>query len=675
MKQQCDICNRTIEPHLVEQKKGLCFSCLTEGVSLSGAVPTFNIKNKPVRAPCAICDFESSGPNLFPSPWGFICNNCRSLCETQTGVTWDDLKIVAQKEWLVKAGTRIMGPYAAQEVEEQIRQNQIVAHDEISKPAGRWRLLRDEDQFRLVINEMRNYLSSGVSRLSEITQSGTLTPTASLSGTTPVSDYIDDEYLSGNRPPPPDSANTRDLLKSYAAKEDVRVMAEIQKHSNKRIWAALGVLIIVGVVTAIKLSQPQEGTVASKTSSFQEAMSLGLRAKKTGDYQKALGYFIEARNIKPNDAELLLNLAPLTLIYEHRTTESQRMFAEMLEMEPGSNYQRAGFLGLGLVAIEILDYQGAKENFIKALKIDPDHMPTLANLGMTSFFTNDLVAAEVHLLKALEKGSADRSTPDGSVTLALAETYLAQNDETKVSKKLSAAHQLLESYLGLNKDFEQEILLEEARVLTALQKPTEAAKKIDEFLDVDPEQSDLHTKDFFVYGGFASWVRMADTLKRVASELPPSPRLTAALGLTVFRSRERLDGKQTVEQALTQSPQDPLLMALTGWVEMKVGHPEVGSVNIRQSALMTDKIKLPHILQARVCFNEKDYDCAKQQWTIVLNLDPRSVAAFHGLAQVEWAHRNTDGANKWILQGQATDASYIPNLVLAQEIQKANGGK
>src|ERR1039457_5284660 len=122
----------------------MCFACLTEKASESGALSTFSLRQKPIQAPCAICDNEIKSGQMSPSPWGFICDDCRDLCESQTGVSWNEVKITAQKAWMVKANSRILGPYSTEEVESELKLNHIVALDEIAKPAGRWKLIRNE---------------------------------------------------------------------------------------------------------------------------------------------------------------------------------------------------------------------------------------------------------------------------------------------------------------------------------------------------------------------------------------------------------------------------------------------------------------------------------------------------------------------------------------------------
>jgi tetratricopeptide (TPR) repeat protein len=285
-----------------------------------------------------------------------------------------------------------------------------------------------------------------------------------------------------------------------------------------------------------------------------------------------------------------------------------------------------------------------------------------------AFFEDNYPEARRFLEDALRNGS-----PDGAVNISYAEVLIAMAEKNSEPSLLNTAHGVLDAYLNLIHDYEQETLIEDARVLALQQRYTEAAKRIERMLDVDPEQTDLHVHDWAVYRGRASWGLLLDSLKKTASDLTASPRLSAALGLALYRGREKLEGAQNIRTALQQSPQDPLLLALAGWVETKLGQTESGAVYIKQAATLSDKYKLPHILAARLCESRSDWDCAKSEWNKVLALDGRSAEALHGLAYVVW-HQSKDRAQASALLTQlyANDPYYIPYLELQQEISDSS---
>lgn len=538
--------------------------------------------------------------------------------------------------------------------------------DEISKPAGRWRLLRDEPQFRSTLNEIKNRQNIRPDRSQEVTATGgTFTKTDDV--TASIFGYANADKLLESTPKKDILPDSRDLIKSYASEIDPRLQKQAKSTNQNKIWLGLTMVLLAATVLVVELSsRSRDATVAAKDSAFQNLMQNGLRAEKIGDYQKAISLFNEAKAYRPQDGELLLHLGPLTLVHDKQLLSAQRMFKEMLEVERGANYQKAGYLGLGLIALEEQQLDVAEENFTKARSFDPTYVPAIANLSVTAFFKNDLNRAEALLLEALDKGQTD-----GALVISMADIAMAQKSSNVTNSKLRSVHSLLDGYLTLavTRDYQQEVLLQDARVLSLMGDRSAAAKRIEAFLDVDPEQTDLYSRDWGIYRGRASWGLMLENLKKTASELGTTARLTAALGLAMYRGREKLDGAQSIEQALSQAPQDPLLLSLSGWIDDQLGKRDTALVKIEQAVANPGKYKLPHVLKARFCFEDKNLDCAKKHWTQILTLDPKSIEAFHGLALVEWKNKNTSSASRWFSEGQAMAPNYIPLLILGQEMQ------
>jgi len=663
----CETCSRKIEKHLIEVGKPVCFSCLTKEVSDKGVISTFNLKGKPVLTQCAVCEKETSGGALIPSPWGFICKSCCDICQTQSGLSWDSVTLSAQKEWLIKTNLRILGPYGSSEIEDLLREKRLVAHDEVMRPLGRWHLIRDEEQFRLVVNEVKN---RQISRVEPTLSSSIVTEQIEVPAEPPPKEDPRPARDQGSKNVEVSAKiirETRDLIKSYTPKVEALLSPDQVKIKNRGFWVGLIFFLVLGLFAALKFSQPSGGSPNGRNSHFQELMASGLNAEKFGDYQHALGHYSEARTLRPDDPELLMHLAPLTLIYEQQLVQAQRMFKQIFDTVKEPNYQKSSLVGLGLISLASHELESAQKYFENARKVDPDFMPALADLGLVSYFKDDYRGAEDNLLRVLEKGSSD-----GAVVLSLADTYISENSLASGKAKLSSAHLLIEQFLSLSNDYGQEALIEDARVLTLQGKNSDAAKRIDSMLDVDPEQTENHFHDWAIYRGRVSWGLLLDTLKKVSTELPSTPHITAALGLAMYKGQEKVEGAQAIEQALSQAPRDPLIMALTGWVEIKLGRRETGTSNIKQAALESEKFRLPHILQARLCEEEKDYECARRHWETLLKIDSRSVEALYGLASVAWAHQDREIAQNYLTQLYADDPTYIPYLQLLQEIKDEN---
>src|SRR5205085_172628 len=92
---------------------------------------------------------------------------------------------------------------------------------------------------------------------------------------------------------------------------------------------------------------------------------------------------------------------------------------------------------------------------------------------------------------------------------------------------------------------------------------------------------------------------------------------------------------------------------------------------IKEAALMGTAHRLPKILRARLCVEEKDFGCAQKNWEDILKTDQKSLSAYHGLAWLEWQRKDAAAAVRWLRQGQAMDSKYIPFNILNAEIEAA----
>ena len=87
------------------------------------------------------------------------------------------------KKWIVKSENRILGPYTFEQVENLIFKKQISLIDEIRDHQTRWLYIRENPEFKKVIDDVRAQIDAK-SDATKTLQSGT-----SLSGTKPTEDF------------------------------------------------------------------------------------------------------------------------------------------------------------------------------------------------------------------------------------------------------------------------------------------------------------------------------------------------------------------------------------------------------------------------------------------------------------------------------------------------------
>lgn len=660
----CQVCKREVEDHLLKKKQSLCFLCLTDELTETGVISTYGIKEKPLRAPCAICDTDSFGPDLFPSKWGFLCKSCSVISAEKTGYSWEGLEAQSSREWLIRANRRVLGPFTGQQVEDALRENRMVPVDEVSRAGNRWHFLRDESAFRLVLNEIKNRTSGDGS--ADQTATGLIG--RGMEPTSPGLPGIPDVDLV--MPGSNTSEPGRDL-KTFVTVDSQNAPTSENKGQQRQVVVGLAVVLVLVTVLVTQITKVSNLELKEKKAEgFSKITERALMAEKVGNYVAALSLFKEALAVEPNNAEILLHLAPLTLLKERQTIPAEEMFDKILGLEGGNNYQKSAMLGKGLIALERQEHENAKKFFLQARNLDRDFVPAIANLGIVAFFQNEFDKAETLLLEALDK---QKGRVDGAILVSLVDATLANGSGDQTKSKLDKLHKRLDEYLKANRDYFAEILIQDAKVLLAQKDKKSAEERLEQFLDLDPDQWMAFTRDWMIYRGRSSWGLLAETLKD--PDLGRGPKVVAALGLARYRGREKLEGMQSIEDALARAPQEVLVQALAGWMELKLGKEESGAVKIKAASSHQSRYKLPHIMRARLCFEEQDFLCAKDHWHLVKDKDQKALEAFQGLAQAELALNRPDDSKRWIYEGLQIAPNYIPLLELEQQVKtKSEGG-
>jgi hypothetical protein len=291
-----------------------------------------------------------------------------------------------QKEWLVKVNGRILGPYTFDEVSQLLNNHNLVSHDEIVQPRGRWKMIRHEEKFREVLNEIRNRQASRGEQVLDSTFGGSITVTEGVTATTELLDdgfrntskLIKDFDEQVKRPQGEERSSSetevesRDLSKSYAAKNDPKAQKKFKKAETIKIAIALAVFILTGIFSLVKFSFPHKEGGKTRLDAFSEAMNQGELYERFGEQAKAIAAYNEARNLKASDINMLIHLAPLTFLYEKQSLQANRMFKQVLEgAGENADYKKRSYMGLGLVALDSheLDVAPSPPPFSKAFKI------------------------------------------------------------------------------------------------------------------------------------------------------------------------------------------------------------------------------------------------------------------------------------------------------------------
>lgn len=141
---------------------------------------------------------------------------------------------------------------------------------------------------------------------------------------------------------------------------------------------------------------------------FEAQAEAGDMYSQIGRFDKALEFLVRAAEIKPDDFNA--NVALANAYFDTRQFENaEKYYTKALTIKPDDINARTD-LGTTFVERDPADYERGLKEFNEVLKIDPNHAPTLYNMGVAYFRSGDREGAA----KAL--ATLESSNPQSPLT-------------------------------------------------------------------------------------------------------------------------------------------------------------------------------------------------------------------------------------------------------------------
>lgn len=554
-----------------------------------------------------------------------------------------------EKIWLIKSSGRIIGPLAFDEIVQGLKSKEYVVLDEVAKPFGRWRYLRDEAAFEKVIDEMKS--KDHVHSESTVTGTGTLSFTESTT-----------EVITGNQ------EKTVHVLPDYDGdgKKSVPASKVFSLETDAKKWNRILSMVLVLIVLTIAFFYTKEKPTTKSILSYEETVEKAQFYKSVGDYENAKLEFLNAKSIDSDDVSASLDLSSL-LIYFQDTVTAERILNQALKSNPTDEIKKKIYNFLGMIHLFHFNGEAGFQNFAHALQIDKDFAPALFNTGMTQYMNKNFKDASANYLSAIKKGGAD-----AYIYVMLINATLEQiKSGEKTHEALGELIGIHQSIAAKNHTQFQEQTIAYSYVLFLLGKLKDAQNLLEQVLDSDPEESMDHGENLEYFRDKPIWYFLALWLKDMSKEFKSSARIETLLGFAYYKNKERVEGKNLIDHALRISPDDALIQAMSSYTA-SMSDREDEAAAILSANKGGNGLQLPHILKARQCMSEANGECAEEHWNIVLKINPNSLAAFDGLAQIALVRNNTIQAKKNMDLGLKRSPTYGPLLRIKKQIDEKN---
>lgn len=317
----------------------------------------------------------------------------------------NDVKDVNPKEkmWLVRASTKIMGPYSLEDIIQLLVVNQISFVDEVRRPKSRWNYIREYPYLTEMVKTKKEAMNVDVTKTSPLTAltQQTITATDILTKTKPIEVNFDEikdieplkEVPFNFAPKGKVTQVTTAAPKAFGSLEDGNVKAQLSSNNKAlKIKLALAMIFLVLMAGGFKVFQKLQETKKVKEKVGQIARLYNLKL-----YEEAFAIY---QNIKeeteiPSEIIELLNAARISYLKE--TSQVREIALKVIDRT--QNIKKKGEI-LNLVGLSY-QYEGdsvkAGEYYQKSAIQDPNNEWAVINSGVLKykktkslFMNNDL---------------------------------------------------------------------------------------------------------------------------------------------------------------------------------------------------------------------------------------------------------------------------------------------
>ncbi len=576
--------------------------------------------------------------------------------------------------WLIKSGDRILGPYSAEVIERLLKTREIVVIDEIKRAMGRWKYIREEAFFAVVVEKMR---ISNQSKIDD-TEHGTLSnPTATLTSTSTVdisrtldldlpdremgtaSAIKDADFVDITNVKPSQTNSAPPASKQFGVSPTLEIQQDIKKSSSTAWILALifvGVALTIAFKTQLRTPQPNQAP------DFPKTYDLAIKNYKQGYFADSLKYFKDAALIKPNDPDVIIGMSPLLLSIEGQKVEVRRRIGEVLAMVHSEDQVKQAKNILGLVAVADEDFAEANRQFSDALKIDQKYLPALFNMGIVSFLQKDYAGAIQDFEKVLIED------PENSTA-----AYLIIRVKVVVailSKKSSFQdlHEAINQFAKRFYDLRQEAMLINSYLYSREETKAQTQEQIRATLEADPFVTDEFLRDPLLSSGQLSWIHLTSYCEEMAKKFSNSAEMKALLSVCLVKTGRAQEGPKLIEEALAQSPNDSLLLSVKAYILMTSGRMEEAHGALALAKANQVDI-LSKILLGRICMKTKDNKCIRDNFQHLGKQDFTPAIAAVGLAEAAQREGAVTSAKMYRDQLKRNLQNYLPLIRLESELE------
>jgi len=573
---------------------------------------------------------------------------------------------------LLRKGGFILGPYTYEKTKTLLLQREIKVIDEVLFPGSYWAFVRDCPRFAKIVESLRQQeLITDEENTETVNRYST-----NISYTSSMAKLSNVDLLEGRDKR---FVSAVEVLESHSAEKNSsagEVHYASQGYAKKKskkglslIWLCLGALVIAGGFLFYNINSFDNNEAGGGEQSSIDYVSEGFNDYQMGHYADALENFKSSYNENKNNSEILIPYATL-LLNDDQTIVASRVFNKAITLSNENKNQ--ALVGIGLIHLINGEVRFADKNFEEALKLRPQYVPALYNLGITNYYKGYFPEASEFFSSSFE---LDKTNIMGSLMQILSTIKIYEI--TKNTSFLGSAKIKLNQFINSNSDYKQEAILLSV-YLSFLENNTEKFK-IDtlKLLDVDPYLTKNHKANLLLHRGPLTWRSLNKEICAPILRSLNFSKIYEAQLLEVYCKAKAglLSGSEMAIRSIrSQRPSDPLVGAIESFVQAESNNTEAALITIGNAVdnNRSNIYKLPIILQAHFCELMEDYSCSLKYWTELTSKEPDNLQAKVGRAKAQIKLDRTPSVTETLNKIRGLSDTYIPLLGLVSSNSSVN---
>ena len=526
-----------------------------------------------------------------------------------------------EKKWLVKNNNQIIGPFTESELKTELDKGYLSPFATACVPGQMfWGFIAAYPEFASHTDTTRLTLFTKSLR----TDSQTYTGGTQTNPHENQDDQATDVLFS----------DAQDL--PYKQIEEASEVASMEDKKSKinLFFLLSSIVVLVGCVFLFFYNKKSD---KHKSQDQLTASYFGQIYFATGNYLQALKMWEKEENALSQDNELLFKTLRFQLNnnifqgeeiikrYENRNPDLKKMIRALIQLKTGDS-QSAGQL-----FIELID--SAQSQDVKKA--------AFANWALLSAKTGNCEFFK----KYMEDEFGNKNLISFSFSLCLLQSQSATADQKM------KAESFLQVISQKPQDYYQESLVGLAYIKS--QKGEPILSLIVKLLDSDPELTKNYYYDVYVDRKIYSWPQLLPLCKQIYSTDKNNRFLVTFYAYCLVRSYHHELAQQFIKQAVLIDSKDVLIKTIHAYIVSSINFKDQ-SVLILGDAIQSNsdmQYVLPYILQAQFCEENEDWDCAVQNWQLVLKNTPDSISGLSGLAYAKYSQGHYEEAKAYMEHG------------------------